>query len=71
MFDAFYSDEALELAKWSQNEPNKVKAMSLMKIAQKIERQNRIAFGDLGSGKARDMGGYYLKPVAVPPINQR
>jgi hypothetical protein len=67
MFTAFYSDEARQLAQWSLEEPNRVKASKMMRIAQNMERQNRIAYGDLNSQYARDMGGYYLKPSGLCP----
>lgn len=67
MFKAYYSEQAKKLAGWAMTEKNRVKASKLIKIAQKIERLNRIYHGDLNSGMPRCNGGCYTMPSMPLP----
>ncbi len=44
-FDYYFSSQALELAQWAVNEPDREKGCKLMQIAQSIEYRTRRTSG--------------------------
>lgn len=62
MTDWWYNEQAYQLAYWAIDEPNRIKASKIMRIAERIERET------LSMHKHRALRGQLLPPPPLPPL---
>lgn len=61
---AYYSREALAMDQWAREEPNRVKASHIYRVAQNLEQRYRDYHKD-------EVNDHYKRPVSMPMLITR